>query len=142
MASELREMREMIGDVRERGAAAVETAVIVGLFIIPLLIGIVDVARLIYTHIIVTEAAQEGAMFLASEETATVGVAATRAMNSVDYNWNNYSGLGTCSTQARSEATGAQVTFTVTEDIQLLFPFYGGTITLEKTADGDRFYPC
>lgn len=126
----------------ERGAAAVETAVIVGLFLIPLLIGIVDVARLIYTHIVVTEAAQEGAMYLASDEAATTGSAVGHAQNSVDYTWNAYTGVGTCATEARNVGQGGLVTFTVTEDVDLLFPFYGGTVTLTKKADGDRFYPC
>ncbi len=127
---------------RERGAAAVETAVIVGLFLIPLLIGIVDVARLIYTHIVVTEAAQEGAMFLATNETATVGAAQTHALDSVDYTWNTGVATGTCATEGRATGQGGLVTMQIQEDVDLLFPFFGGTVTLSKTADGDRFYPC
>lgn len=136
-------MASALKNRRERGAAAVETAVIVGLFLIPLLIGIVDVARLIYTHIVVTEAAQEGAMYLASNEAATASSAETHALSSVDYTWNSVTAVGTCTTQNRATGQGASVTMTITEDVDLLFPFYGGApVALSKTADGDRFYPC
>lgn len=126
---------------RDRGAVAVETAVIVSVLLVPLLIGIIDVARLIHTNIIVTEAAQEGALYLAYDENPAD--VATHVQSSVDpYVWTNFGWSESCVPDSRSDGDGGKVTSTVSEDVELFFPFFGDVVSLEKTAEGYRFSPC
>ena len=68
----------------DRGAVAVETVFILALVLFPLLIGVADFGRALYSSIIVEEVAQEAANFI-----AFTGDEATAASNVT-----NFSGSG------------------------------------------------
>ena len=127
----------------ERGASAVETAFILALFLIPLMLGLTDVARLLFNRIALQEAAQQGAFHYAFEETTTSGEVIAQVINSIDSPVLVAADVTTsCTNVTRSGANAAEVTVTVTKDIGLLFPLIPGPINLTRTATAERFYPC
>lgn len=84
---------------RQRGAAAVETAVL-GAFLIVLLLGIVDVGRAIFTRMALEDAAEEGAAYASLAEGISTADIAARVRASVD----------------RPDLSAATVTVTCLED--------------------------
>lgn len=124
----------------ERGAAAVEMAVMM-IFLLPVLIGLIDVGRLIYSHIAVQEAAQEGALLASFDEAITVAAIEDRVIASTSFPDLSVDTtiLVSCATESRDKAPGAVVTVDVSHVHDMLLPFTG-TATIAKTAATDRFF--
>jgi len=125
----------------ERGGSTVETAVIMALFLVPLLLGLVDVSRLIFTRIAIQEAAQQGALYYAFEEEVdpvavglhTVAATSTPGLSLQD--------VTTACEPARA-GDESIVTVTVSHDVDLVFPVAGGMITVSADATSRRFQRC
>ena len=123
----------------DRGAAVVEMAITM-LFLIPLLVGLIDVGRLVYSHIAVQEAAQEGAMLASFTESVTQNEIRSRVIDSTSFPPILDSEIAiTCHPDPRAEINGSVVTVTVTHDFDLLLPF-SSSATIAKTAATDRFF--
>ncbi len=115
------------------------------IFLIVLVTGIIDIGRAIYTDISVQEAAQEGAHYASFEEAATVAEIVDRTVNStgsitvdpVDVNI-------TCTAVTRGKRNATRVEVSVDYTLGLITPvisdWFGGTLTLHKTAEVERFY--
>jgi Flp pilus assembly protein TadG len=129
---------------RQRGAASVESAVILALFLIPLMMGLADVSRLIYTRIAVQEAAQEAAMFYAFEETASDAQIKNRAIQSINSPTLDPTLIvPTCAAVARANSPASEVTVSVTHNVDLIFPLLGsGPIAVTRQASAERFFEC
>jgi hypothetical protein len=128
----------------ERGAAMVETAA-VAIFLILLVLGIVDLGRVIFTSISVRDAVQEGAAFAAYTENADdVGITTTirGAVSSPDLSAapiNLY-----CSPDPRDFQDGTRIRIELEYDVDLVTPVIGAivgdTITLSPEAEVQRFF--
>jgi Flp pilus assembly protein TadG len=133
----------------ERGAAAVEFALF-SMFLILILCGIVDLGRGIYTAIALDDAVQEGVMFaLYTDEVADNPVTAQdirlRVSSSTDTPALNPADVTvTCVEQLRSRQSASRVTVGISHSVDLVTPFvsdwFGGEITITRTATGDRFF--
>lgn len=131
----------MAPDTRERGAAAVEMAFITVFILVPLLIGLIDVGRLIYSHIALQEAAQEGALLGAFDNSGSSLNAAQikdRVKDSTSFPDIQISEIEVfCETVARV-VDAAQVAVRIEHTHDLLFPG-SGTAMISKMAISDRF---
>jgi Flp pilus assembly protein TadG len=127
-----------------KGAASVETAVVLALFLVPLLLGLTDVARLLYTRISIQEAAQEGAIFYAfNESIGSESVVVDQVRFSVDSPTIATTDVSTsCTAVTRTGPDASEVEVTVSMDVDLIFPFLGGPITVSRTATAERFFEC
>lgn len=67
----------------ERGAAAVETAIL-SIFLVTLLMGMIDVGRAIFTRIAVEDAAQSGASFAAFADPVSLAAIEAVVIGSID----------------------------------------------------------
>lgn len=128
----------------ERGAAMVEMA-IVSIFLILLVLGIVDMGRVIFTSISIRDAVQEGASFAAYTETAdssSITATVTNAVDSPDLSSATFALF--CSAETRDLQDGTRVRIDMTYDVDLITPIVGnmlgGSITLTPSAEADRFY--
>lgn len=122
----------------ESGQSLVELALTIPLLLL-LLIGVVDVGRIIFTYIALGDAAQEGAIYSAHEATSTSAI-----INRVRSSSNHAEVTGSsvsvvCSV---SPAPGT-VAVTAGYDLQLLTPIagqiLGGTVHLSATFTGTNF---
>lgn len=111
------------------------------LFLIPLLIGIIDVGRLIYSHIALQEAAQEGALLASFEENVSVGDITNRVITSTSFPTIQPGEIAvSCGPDASPRPVpGRVVGVTVTHEQDLLLPFTG-TAIIAKTVSTDRFF--
>jgi Flp pilus assembly protein TadG len=124
--------------VRDAGAAAVETA-FMAMLLIFLVMGLVDVGRVLYTHIGVQDAAQEAAMLASFDPDASDipdRVAAASTFPDLD---TDDIDVGACS--------GDTITATVTHTVDLITPligqfFDGGSVTLTRHFTGEVFEGC
>jgi Flp pilus assembly protein TadG len=128
----------------DRGAAAVEMA-IVSMFLLVLVLGIVDVGRAITTNISVRDAVQEGAMYGAFTRDVTTAEIDARVKASVsEPDLTTASITVYCEADPRDLQDGTRVRVEMIYDVDLITPIVGpalgGTITLEPTAEADRFY--
>lgn len=116
---------------------------VLALFLVPLLMGLVDVSRLLFTRIAVQEAAQEGALFYAFEPTADDGAAVAQAVASIDNpSLDAGSVSASCAPVVRDAGDFGLVTVRVQHDVDLIFPLIGDVVTVAREAQADRFYPC
>jgi Flp pilus assembly protein TadG len=137
---------------RSRGQSLVELALVTPILLL-LLLGAVDMGRLFYAEIAVTNAAREGAMVAATSPTSYVGGAACDASTNAVTCAATREGQGgfvtvsptdvamACSPSC-TKAYGTTVTVTVTGHFQLLTPlmwvFTGGpNVTFDRSADAD-----
>ncbi|MFQ5967553.1 MAG: TadE family protein [Acidimicrobiia bacterium] len=116
----------------ERGASAVEMALVTPLFLL-LVLGIVDLGRALYTDLALKEAAQEGAIY-ASFEPFDPLLTIQRITSSIDNPTLTAANIGIdCSVPD-------QVAVTVTYDhdyiTPILGPMLGGNLTLSRTFTG------
>ena len=132
------------GHSADRGAAAVETA-IVSMFLLVLVLGIVDLGRAITTNISVRDAVQEGAMYGAftSDVTALEIDARIRASVS-EPDLSTASITVFCEADPRDLQDGTRLRVEMAYDLDLITPIVGpalgGTITLDPSAEADRFF--
>lgn len=131
---------------KERGAATVELA-IVAIFMALLVMGVIDIGRLIFTGLAVEDAAQEGAAFAAFTQAATVPLVIDRVVNSVDSPVLNPAQVTVvCNSDPRPKQDGAHVTVVVQNTVTLITPIIspmlGGSVTIVKEAYSDRYFPC
>jgi Flp pilus assembly protein TadG len=129
---------------RDRGAAAVEMAFMT-MFLIILVTGIIDLGRALYTNISVQEAAQEGAFYGGFEEVVTKSDIVDRTVGSTgSITLDPTDVIVTCSAITRGKRNAARVQVDVSYDLNLITPvvgqWLGGTLTLNKTAEAERFY--
>ena len=116
---------------------------VLALFLIPLLMGLVDVSRLLFTRIAVQDAAQEGAMFYAFEPTATDATAQAHAIGSIENPALDPGSVSAeCAPVVRDAGDFGLVTVGVEHEVELIFPFLGDTVTIAREAQAERFYPC
>ena len=132
------------GRGREKGAAAVEMA-IVSMFLLVLLLGIVDIGRAITTNISLRDAVQEGASYAAYTEDVSDASIQNKIINSVSSpNVSTASFAMSCIEESRELQGGSIVTIDVTYDVDLITPIVGtmlgGSITLSPSAEADRFF--
>lgn len=118
---------------------------ITAVFLVILVMDIIDIGRAIYTNISIQEAAQEGAFYASFEESVTVNEVKKRVIDSTSSPALTTAEVTVaCSTQTKSKKNGARVTVTVAHDLDLLTPivgqWWGGTLTLTKAAEAERFY--
>jgi Flp pilus assembly protein TadG len=128
----------------DRGAAAVEMA-IVSMFLLVLVLGIVDLGRAITTNISVRDAVQEGAMYGAFTRDVTTAEIDARVKASVsEPDLTTASITVYCEADPRDLQDGTRVRVEMIYDVDLITPIVGpalgGTITLEPTAEADRFH--
>lgn len=134
----------MTDTTNEKGAAAVEMAFLT-IFLVVLVTGIIDIGRAIYTDISVQEAAQEGAHYASFEEAATVAEIVDRTVNSTGSITIDPADVATtCTAVTRGKRNATRVTVTVDYTLGLITPvisdWFGGSLTLHKTAEVERFY--
>ena len=102
---------------RSRGQALVETALILPILLI-LVMGVIDIGRVIFAHVQLQEATHEGALYGAYNPNPTSAVQA-RVTNSSDADW--VSGATVTVTCTTSPAPG-RVTVSSTYNLTLLTP--------------------
>lgn len=117
----------------------------VTIFLLLLVLGIVDLGRVIFTSISVRDAVQEGASYAAYTELATEADIESRIRGAVS-NPDLSSATITqyCSTQTRDLQDGRRIRIEMSYDVDLVTPIVGtmlgGTVTLTPAAEADRFY--
>lgn len=129
---------------RDRGAAVVEMA-LVTVFLVILVMGVIDVGRAIFTNIAIQEAAQEGAYYSAFDPDATEADIVQRAVASTSDPAIDPTRVDVeCSPATKSKKNGTRVVVTVEHDLDLITPlvgqWMGGSRTLAKTAEAERFF--
>lgn len=127
------------------GAAAVETAVLVGVFLIPLLLGLVDISRAIYINIVIEEAAQEGALVAAFEgDVMTSAEVEQRVIDSIsfpDLSAPDSTITIWCTAVPRSQVDGSDIVITVDHTLDPLTPFLPD-LTLSQSAEAAGLTSC
>ena len=120
----------MKGQARDRGAVAVEFALVVPLLLL-LLVGIAEVGRLYHVQTLLSGAARDGVRVMALEDDPAAARAATRASARGLALTNGQIGVspGTCAGTATPAGT-ATVTVTVTYPVQLITELLGADVTL------------
>jgi Flp pilus assembly protein TadG len=118
---------------------------IVSMFLLVLVLGIVDVGRAITTNISVRDAVQEGAMYGAfTRDVTTAGIDARVKASVSEPDLTTASITVYCEADPRDLQDGTRVRVEMIYDVDLITPIVGpalgGTITLEPTAEADRFY--
>lgn len=133
----------------DKGAATVEFAMF-AMFLILLVAGIVDLGRGLYTAIALDEAVQEGAMFAAFTEDlagtpvtgADIEARVIASTSSPQLTTDDVT--VSCVSQTRSKQSASRVTVQVSHTVDLITPFisdwFGGSLTLQRTAVVDRFF--
>ena len=128
----------------EKGAAAVEMA-IVSMFLLVLLLGIVDIGRAITTNISLRDAVQEGAMygaFTPGVSTADIDARIRASVSEPDLSTATI--VVYCETDPRDLKDGTRIRVDMVYDLDLITPIVGpalgGTITLQPSAEADRFH--
>jgi Flp pilus assembly protein TadG len=118
---------------------------IVSMFLLVLVLGIVDLGRAITTNISVRDAVQEGAMYGAFTKDVTTAEIDARVKASVsEPDLSTATITVYCETDPRDLQDGTRVRVEMIYDVDLITPIVGpalgGTITLDPTAEADRFY--
>ena len=132
------------------GAVAVETVFVMVFILVPLFTGVTEYGRALYTSIVLEEAAQEGANYMAfSGDTATN--TETVVINSISFpslTGGNVFGATpsdlepTCNTVDRDIAGGSGSEVTVTVEYFLDFLILPSGITLKQQAVAEGSAPC
>ena len=129
---------------RERGAAAVETAIL-SIFLLTLLMGMIDVGRAIFTRIAVEDAAQSGASFAAFADPVSVAAIETVVITSID---SPDLTAATITVQCPDDPSGdraahyVEVTVEYTQDlITPAMSIFTNSITISASATSERFAP-
>ncbi|OLB78114.1 MAG: hypothetical protein AUI14_14165 [Actinobacteria bacterium 13_2_20CM_2_71_6] len=127
------------GRARDRGAAAVEMALVLPLLLF-LLFGVIDFGRMLNTQLTLTEAAREGARSAALGQNADARVRAAAT---------NLSGLTdtitTCPAGGSSTANAtvtATVSFRFVTPLAVLAPLFGGSLGSAVPLTGKGVMPC
>ena len=128
----------------ERGAAAVEMAMVT-MFLLVLLLGIVDVGRAIAANISIRDAVQEGAFYGAYTETVTVSDIEARVRGSISEPDLTSATIAVyCDLDPRDLLDGSRVRVDLSYDVDMITPIMGpalgGKITLNPSAEADRFF--
>jgi Flp pilus assembly pilin Flp len=128
----------------ERGAAMVEMAAVT-VFLILLVLGIVDLGRVIFTNISLRDAVQEGASYAAYTEEATASDIEATIVNAVSSPDLSIATISLyCSPDPRDLQDGSRVRIQMTYDIDLITPIVGamlgGSMSLSPDAEVDRFF--
>ena len=117
----------------------------VTIFLILLVLGIVDLGRVIFSSISVRDAVQEGAAYAAYTEDATASEIDARiraAVSSPDLTTASIDLY--CSPDPRDLQDGTRVRIEMSYDVDLITPvigpMLGGTLTLGPDAEVDRFF--
>jgi Flp pilus assembly protein TadG len=130
---------------KEHGAAVVEMAFMT-IFLLIMVTGIIDLGRAIFTNISIQEAAQEGAFYGSFEENVTEAQIAQRVADSTSSPTIDPVNDVTvdCVAATKSKKNGTRVTVEVEHDLDLVTPlvgqWLGGSLTLQKTAEAERFF--
>ncbi|MDJ0923972.1 MAG: TadE/TadG family type IV pilus assembly protein [Acidimicrobiia bacterium] len=121
----------------ERGVALVETAILLPLLIL-LVFGLLDVGRLVYAKIELSEAVQEGSLWGSydPDNYANVQTRVAESLNNLD--------IFPSDVVVVCPAGGDSIRVSLSRDLELLSPLGPGTVTLSATAEGELFTddPC
>lgn len=124
---------------RERGAAAVEFAILLPVLLL-LIFGIIDFGRMLNAQITLTEAAREGARAAALGQDADSRVqAASGVLKGVTDT------VTTCPASGASSANTTvttSYTFTFVTPVAALAPLFGGSLSGSYTLTGKGIMPC
>jgi Flp pilus assembly protein TadG len=117
----------------------------VSIFIALLVLGIVDLGRVIFTSISVRDAVQEGAAFAAYTENADAAGITTRVRGAVSNPDLSAAQIDLyCSLDPRDLQDGTRVRIELEYDVDLVTPLIGAivgdTITLSPEAEVERFF--
>lgn len=120
---------------------------IVAIFLCLLVMGTIDVGRLIFTGLAVEDAAQTGVAYASFVENATDTDVKNRVVGSVDSPTIDPNLVNViCLSDPRPKKNGANVRVTVRNQVNLITPLIGpmlgGSVTLQKTAAADRYFEC
>jgi len=122
--------------IAERGTSLVELAFIVPLLVL-LVLGVIDMGRLLFTQITLHAAVQEGSLYVSQDPTDPMG-ARTRVVESVD---DPGLDINRVVVDCPSGPTGP-IRVRAEHDVNLITPVFGaGVVTLDAEATGDRFAP-
>jgi hypothetical protein len=119
----------------------------VSVFIVLLVLGIVDLGRVIFTSISVRDAVQEGAAFAAYTEDADAAGITARVRGAVSNPDLAAAQIDLyCSEYSRDVQDGSRVRIELEYDVDLITPLIGAiagdTITLSPEAEVERFFPA
>lgn len=122
----------------------VEMAVVT-MFLVILVMGIIDVGRVIFTSISIRDAVQEGASFGAYTPNATATEIEARIRTAVsDPDLSDAPIALFCSQDPRELVDGTRIRIEMTYDVDLITPvvgpMLGGSLTLRPSAEADRFF--
>lgn len=123
---------------QDRGQSLVELALVLPILLL-LLAGVIDVGRILFTYIALTDAAQEGAIFAAHEPTSS-GTIVDRVRTSSNHGEVTSASVLVACTASPAPGT---VSVTVSHRLSLLTPvvsqILGGTVELSATVTGTNF---
>jgi Flp pilus assembly protein TadG len=121
------------------GAVAVETVFAMVFILVPLLIGVTDLGRALYSSIVVEEVAQEGAMFQAFEGASNAAVV-DRVRSATSFpDLSAATVTSSCTTVVRAGVSGSRVTVTVNYQ---LVNFFLPPFNLSQFAVAEGSSPC
>lgn len=128
----------------DRGAALVEMAAVT-IFLAFLLLGIVDLGRVIFTSISIRDAVQEGAAFAAYTETVSDVEIEDRIQGAISNPDLSTATIDLyCSADPRDLQDGTRIRVDLEYDVDLITPLVGsmlgGSISLNRSAEADRFF--
>lgn len=132
------------------GAVAVETVFVMIFVLVPLFTGVTEYGRALYTSIVLEEAAQEGANYMAFSGDSAANTE-TVVINSISFptlTAANVGGAGgasepSCTNVARDIAggNGSEVTVTVEYELDFIILPSGLTLTQQAVAEGSTACP-
>jgi len=132
------ERRRSIRRARDRGQSLVEFAIVLPILLL-LLSGVIDVGRILFTYIALTDAAQEGAIFAAHEPTSAATIV-DRVRSSSNHGEVTSATVVVACTASPAPGT---VSVTVSHELALLTPvasqILGGSVLLSATVIGTNF---
>lgn len=131
-------------NTEQTGAAVVEMAFVV-LLLVWLVLGIVDIGRAIFTNITLQDAAQAGVTFAGFTSDANTGSVESAVIDSNDSLTFTAGDIDvSCTEVARTPQDASKVRVIARHSMPLITPVVGqamgGTIDLERTAEGERFF--
>ncbi len=128
----------------QRGAAAVETAILATLLLV-LVFGVIDIGRAIFTRIAIEDAVQDGATYAALTDTADVASIEARVRNSISSpDLSTTPIVVTCTEDTTGSRTSRFVEVSVTFSQPLITPIassLAGPLDLTASASVERFAP-
>lgn len=130
--------------LEQRGAAAVETAILATLLLV-LVFGVIDIGRAIFTRIAIEDAVQDGATYASITETADIASIEARVRNAISEPDLSATPITvTCTEDTTGSRTSRFVEVSVRYAQPLITPVassLAGPLNLTASASVERFAP-